>query len=125
MGKILVIDDDPVVRSVIGRVLSREGYELLFASDGEKGLRTFKVEQPDLVICDIIMPEREGIETIRAMMASRPDASIIAISGGGRLANADFLSMAAAFGAKEVLAKPFAATELTEAVRRVLHPQSF
>jgi len=125
MGKILVIDDDPVVRSVIGRVLSREGYELLFASDGEKGLRTFKVEQPDLVICDIIMPEREGIETIRAMMASRPDASIIAISGGGRLANADFLSMAAAFGAKEVLSKPFAATELTEAVRRVLHPQSF
>lgn len=122
MPKILVIDDDPIVRNTIGRILGRKGYELLFAGDGREGLKLFESEHPDLVITDVIMPEKEGIETIRAMRTLRQDASIIAISGGGRLGNADFLSLAAKFGAREIIPKPFDPSELTDSVARCLEP---
>ena len=76
--------------------------------------------QPDVVITDIIMPDQEGIETIRNIRRLRPDARIIAMSGGGRIGNIDFLSAAALFGAREILAKPFEPRELIERVSRCL-----
>lgn len=120
MPKILVIDDDVIVRNTIARVLRRAGYSLVVAGDGRQGLELFESEHPELVITDLFMPEKEGIETIREIREMCPDAKIIAISGGGRLSNADYLGMAAAFGACEIIAKPFEPFDLTEAVSRCL-----
>jgi two-component system, chemotaxis family, chemotaxis protein CheY len=120
MSKILVIDDDPTVRKTIGRILDRKGHEVVMAGDGRYGLKLFASEQPDLVITDIIMPEREGLETIRAIQKIAPGAKIIAISGGGRVGNVDFLNMAAKLGAREIIAKPFDPSELTDSVSRCL-----
>jgi two-component system, chemotaxis family, chemotaxis protein CheY len=120
MPKILVIDDDPLVRSTVARILRHRGYEAILAEDGHKGLKLFQSEAPDLVITDIIMPDREGIETIREMRAVRADVKIIAISGGGRLGNLDLLAMAGKLGADEIVAKPFDAAELVAPVTRCL-----
>ncbi|MBV9528982.1 response regulator [Sphingomonas sp.] len=122
MAKILVIDDDPFVRTTIRRILVRAGYDLWVAENGDQGLECFKRDRPDLVITDIIMPEREGIEVIRAIRAIDPAARIIAISGGGRIGAADVLAFAAKFGAREVIGKPFEPSELTDSVARCLGP---
>jgi CheY-like chemotaxis protein len=120
MPKILVIDDDPLVRSTIARVLSRAGYDFVLAVDGKHGLELFESEQPDLVITDLIMPEKEGIETIRAIREMHPEANIIAISGGGRIGSVDLLTLATKFGAREVISKPFEPADLRESISRCL-----
>ena len=120
MQQILVIDDDVLVRSTISRILERKGYEVLAADDGAQGLSMFERHHPDLVITDIIMPEKEGIETIREIRRLSPEIKIIAISGGGRLGNFDFLDIATQFGAAEVLGKPFDAADLLDRVDRCL-----
>jgi CheY-like chemotaxis protein len=120
MQKILVIDDDSLVRDTLVRVLERKGYQVLVASDGLRGLHAFRREQPDLVITDIIMPEKEGLETIREIRGECPDAKIIAISGGARIGNMDFLDVAGKLGASEIIPKPFDPTELVTVVSRCL-----
>jgi DNA-binding NtrC family response regulator len=120
MSKILVIDDDPAVRQAIGRILDRKGHQVVTAGDGRYGLTLFASEQPDLVITDIIMPEREGLETILAIHKICPGVKVIAISGGGRVGNVDFLTLAAKLGAHEIIAKPFDPAELTASVSRCL-----
>jgi CheY-like chemotaxis protein len=120
MQKILVIDDDVLVRDTIVRILDRKGYQVLVAEDGARGLRLFRSEHPDLVITDIIMPEKEGLETIRDIRGECPDAKIIAISGGARLGNLDFLQFAGKLGASEMIAKPFDPTDLVQLVSRCL-----
>lgn len=120
MQKVLVIDDDSLVRDTIVRILERKGYAVLVAADGVRGLRMFHSEQPDLVITDIIMPEKEGLETIREIRGERPGAKIIAISGGARIGNMDFLKMAGKLGACDILPKPFDPAELMNTVSRCL-----
>jgi len=120
MEKVLVIDDDSLVRDNIVRILERQGYQVLVASDGVRGLRMFRSEQPDLVITDVIMPEKDGIETIREIRGDCPDAKIIAISGGGRIGNVDFLKVAEKVGASEIIAKPFDPSVLVNVVSRCL-----
>jgi CheY-like chemotaxis protein len=112
MTKILVIDDNTVVRTTIAQILEDEGYDVLSAEDGLRGMAVFHKEQPDLIITDIIMPEQEGIQTIAEILKTKPDAKIIAISGGGRIGNTDFLRMAQALGAIAAIAKPFDPDEL-------------
>jgi CheY-like chemotaxis protein len=112
MQKILLIDDDPLVRRTIERILQKNGYQVHLAADGLEGLRTFRTLQPDLVITDLIMPVKEGLDTIRLLRTWSPEAKIIAISGGGRVANADLLLEAAVLGASMVIAKPFEPDEL-------------
>jgi CheY-like chemotaxis protein len=85
MAKILVIDDDVIVRKTIIRLLEDGGYKVLSAEDGLRGMAMFRSEQPDLVITDIITPEQEGIQTITEMRKAKPDAKIIAISGSARI----------------------------------------
>ena len=80
--KVLVIDDDILVRRTISRILQHGGYEVSLAEDGAKGVAKFRSERPDLVITDIIMPEQEGIETIIQLLRDNPAARIIAVSGG-------------------------------------------
>jgi CheY-like chemotaxis protein len=110
--KILVIDDDHLVRYTLSKILSSNGYEVVTASDGKRGMAVLRAEHPDVVITDIIMPEQEGIDTIIQIRRERPAIKIIAISGGGRIRNIDFLEMAQSLGANDVIAKPFEADEL-------------
>src|SRR5690348_3840980 len=117
--KILVIDDDHMVRYALSRILQRSGYDVVTASDGKRGMMLAREELPDVVITDIIMPEQEGIETIGLLRHQYPQIKIIAISGGGRIRNVDFLEMARSLGADDVIAKPFEAEELLRRLRRL------
>jgi CheY-like chemotaxis protein len=122
--KILVIDDDHLVRYTLSKILSSNGYEVVTASDGRRGMAVLRAEHPDVVITDIIMPEQEGIDTIIQIRRERPATKIIAISGGGRIRNIDFLDMAQSLGASEVLAKPFEADELLSCLIRLGLPST-
>jgi CheY-like chemotaxis protein len=117
--KILVIDDDHLVRYTVSKILSSYGYEVVTATDGKRGMIVLREEHPDAVITDIIMPEQEGIDTIIQIRRERPGIKIIAISGGGRIRNIDFLEMAQSLGADEVIAKPFGADELLNHLTRL------
>jgi CheY-like chemotaxis protein len=105
--KILVIEDNAIVRNTMSRILEAAGYTVVIANDGLQGVASFRKENPDLIISDIIMPEQEGIGTIRQILGEKPSAKIIAISGGGRIGNTDFLQIARKMGARDALAKPF------------------
>ena len=121
--KILVIDDEASVRYTLARILVNGGYEVVTADDGEHGLAVFHKDRPDLVICDLIMPHRDGIETIAQIRRESPAMKIIAMSGGGRggrTMNVDGLAMALETGVNEVLVKPFRAEELLNRVTNAL-----
>ena len=120
MKKILVIDDNAAVRNTVMRILQAAGYEVVIANDGLRGVETFRKEQPDLVISDIIMPEQEGIATIRQILGEKPGTKIIAISGGGRIGNTDFLRIARQLGASDVIAKPLDPDHFINIVRERL-----
>jgi CheY-like chemotaxis protein len=117
---ILIIDDEPMIRYLAARILDRAGYRTVSATNGIQGLACFRRERPALVITDLIMPEREGIETIRLIRRDGPDTPIIAISGGTLTGTADFLVMARELGASAILRKPFEPIELLLLVERCL-----
>ena len=116
MQKILIIDDDHHILLMIKKMLERAGYEVDLASNGNEGLNLFKKFQADLVITDIIMPEKEGLETIREMKRMRPDLKIIAMSGGGKISADNYLETAKIFGASRILEKPFSQKTMVMAV---------
>jgi CheY-like chemotaxis protein len=118
--KILIIDDEPIIRHMIARILDRAGYPTVSAANGVQGLASFRHDHPALVITDLIMPEREGIETIRQIRREQPGIPIIAISGSTRTTGADFLAMAGELGATEILRKPFEPLDLLDHVARCL-----
>jgi DNA-binding response OmpR family regulator len=120
MAKILVIEDDVLVRNMIDKVLRHGGFDVVTAEDGVRGMTSFRSERPDLVLTDIIMPEREGIATIVEMRRECPDAKIIAMSGGGRIGSADFLGMAKKLGANDIIPKPFLPQELLRRIKACL-----
>jgi CheY-like chemotaxis protein len=124
MTRILVIDDDPLVRATLSAILEGAGYDVTLAVNGQNGLDEFSRRVPDMVITDIVMPEIEGIETIRVIRASAPTLPIVAISGGGRSVPLDYLRMAQRLGATDVLQKPFEADELVGIVSRYLPPST-
>jgi DNA-binding NtrC family response regulator len=117
---VLLIEDDVDVRETLANILEQEGYVPLLAVNGRDGMALFETQHPALVITDLLMPEQEGLETIIAMRRLRPDAKIIAISGGGLLKNMDFLDMASKLGATAVMPKPFEPDELVRTVERLL-----
>jgi DNA-binding NtrC family response regulator len=120
MDTVLVIDDEAAMRKMIRTILESAQYQVIEAPNGNEGLRLFREHLPALVISDILMPDKEGIETIREIKQVNPKARIIAISGGGRTARADFLKMAEKFGAMESLKKPFRRNDLLACIERVL-----
>lgn len=122
MSLILVIDDDDVIRLLLHRVLEREGHSVASAADGERGLAAYHALKPDLVITDIIMPEKEGIWTIRQIRQDSTAARILAMSGGGSIIKDDVLDIARQLGADGTIAKPFTTKELIEKVRAILAP---
>lgn len=120
MSRILIIDDESHVRKYLRILLQKEGYLTEEAPDGEKGLMLQRKNPADLVITDLIMPEKEGIETIREMKRDFPNVKIIAISGGGRVHTADYLKIAQHIGANRVFPKPFEKNEILAAVRELI-----
>jgi DNA-binding response OmpR family regulator len=121
MAYVLVADDDPPVRTVIHRTLEAAGHEVADAENGQMCEDLIASRLPDLVILDILMPKKEGIEVIADMRGRHPALKILAISGGGRtVSGTDFLSFARRFGANATLEKPFDAAALLAAVRSVL-----
>ncbi len=120
MKKILVIDDEPYILMMLKKMMERAGYEVDLATNGVEGLENFKRNTPDLVISDIIMPEKEGLGTIREMKQIKPDLKIIAVSGGGRASADDYLHTAKLFGADRIFQKPFNQAEIVGAVRELL-----
>src|SRR4030095_5251414 len=97
MTRILLVDDDEQFRSMLSQSLKRAGYEVTEARNGSEGIDLYRDHPSDLIITDLIMPEKEGLETIREYRKSYPDAKIIAISGGSRNSSIDYLKMAKAF----------------------------
>ena len=106
-ARVLVIDDDELVRDTLRAVLESGGYEVLLAADGDEGLRVFEAEDAAIIITDIVMPNREGIETIGELRRIAPNAKIVAISGGGQRGSSDHLRAAELLGADRTLRKPF------------------
>lgn len=120
MARILVVDDEAQIRLLVQEMLKREGHEVMEASDGKQGSQLYREHRPDLVILDLIMPDQEGLETIRELKQDFPEVKIIAMSGGGHGGAEDYLRLAKAFGARETLVKPFSLEEMVGAVREVL-----
>ena len=120
MGSILIIDDDIEILEIYREILQREGYDVLAASDGAQGIKLCRDQEVDLVITDIIMPEKEGLETIMELRRDLPDVKIIAMSGGGQIGAEEYLPLAEKLGAQHTLDKPFTPKELLEAIRGIL-----
>lgn len=120
MKRVLVIDDDRLIRMMLRQVLENEGYEVIEASDGREGLHTLRKTNADLILTDIIMPEMEGIETIREIKELLPEIKIIAMSGGGRIGPVPYLEMARDLGADHSLKKPIDQSELIHVARKLL-----
>ena len=109
---VLIVDDNADTRSFVKIVLEREGFEAQVAVDGERALDLQRAHPVDVLITDIFMPERDGIELIQQFKSAFPQVKIIAMSGGGRISKKDYLPLAADIGADRVLRKPFAADAL-------------
>jgi DNA-binding response OmpR family regulator len=120
MTKILVIDDELQMRELLKKYLTRAGYEVTLAGDGEEGLRCFRQLPADLVITDLIMPEKEGLECIVAFKKMTPEIKIIAISGGGLGKPEGYLELAQKMGAAKTLIKPFELKALLTTIRELL-----
>jgi DNA-binding response OmpR family regulator len=120
MRSVLLIDDDLELLRQMATAFVQAGYRVHVAPDGEAGLAHFSATPTDLVVTDIVMPNREGIETIVALKKANPAVKVLAISGGYRVAPADFLSLARHVGADGGLAKPFRLAELTALAGQVL-----
>ena len=117
MARILIIDDDVQILKMLRKTLEHEGHEVIDAANGNKGLRLYREDPTDLIITDIIMPEKEGIETIVELRREFPEVKIIAMSGGGHGEAESYLHMAKGLGAQRTLTKPFGMEELLEAIR--------
>ena len=119
--KILVIDDNPAFRYSLAGALGKGGYQVLTADDGEHGIALFRTENPDLVICDLIMPRLNGVDTIQKIRRESPAMKIIAISGNAVMMNVDGLATALESGADDVIVKPFDSQDLLTRVAQVLY----
>ena len=120
MEKILVIDDEPVIRVLLRQLFEKRSYTVFEASDGAEGLDLYRKENPDVVVTDLIMPEEEGLSVIKKIKKIKPDANIIAISGGGLGSAEVYLKLAKSMGAQYVFQKPFDDKEMLSTVENML-----
>ena len=120
MATILIIDDEKAILGFLKERLMGEGFNVLTASVGKEGINLFNCNQVDLVITDIIMPDKDGFVTIMELKKICPDIKIIAMSGGGRGLPEYYLDTAKGFGAQYTFEKPFKTSDLVEAVHELL-----
>jgi len=121
MACILVIDDDNQLRSLLRLALEMAGHQVVEAVDGEQGLKAYQEHLPDLVLCDLIMDNKEGLETIRELRRRFAEEKIIAMSGGLCGGKVNFLTLAKTLGAAKVLTKPFGMGTLSAAIDEILN----
>ena len=121
MKRILVMEDDMQFRQMLRLTLERGGYEVVEAPDGKEGIRLYRQSPTDLILTDIIMPEKEGVETIIELKRDFPDVKIIAMSGGSRGLDAhNCLSYVKGLGVSQIFTKPFDRKELLEVIQELL-----
>jgi CheY-like chemotaxis protein len=120
MPTILLIEDDDLVRKAIATMLAGRGYTVTEATDGDKGIRLFHTQPTDLVITDLVMPNKEGMETIMELRRDYPGLGIIAMTGHAEGIAPVYLKIAGALGANCTLRKPFDLPTLLAAVKKVL-----
>ena len=120
MAQILLIEDDVVMRETLSEVLKRKGYEVVIAENGAQGLRMFREKPADLVITDIIMPVKGGIQTIIDIQKDYPKVKIIAISGGGLGTAEEYLTITKVLSVRHNFKKPFSNEELLQAVKELI-----
>ena len=120
MARILIIDDDEKFLKMFQQMLERAGHEIMTAPNGKVGTKLFRKDPTELIITDIFMPEKEGIETIIELKNEFPTVKIIAISGGGRKGNFKYLEAVEALGASRTFSKPFERQEMLEAIEELV-----
>jgi DNA-binding response OmpR family regulator len=121
MAKILVFDDEPSILLMLKKMLEKAGHEVDMALNGKEGMELFEKNKPDMVITDILMPQKEGLETILELRKKCPELKIIAISGGGRIGPEGYLPSAKLLGADMVFQKPLVQKEFLKAVALLLN----
>jgi DNA-binding response OmpR family regulator len=117
--KILVVEDDPLFCKMIDKVLNNHGFEVHTLANGDEADRKLREESFDLLITDILMPGKEGIELIADIKDTRPDMKILAMSAGGMVGRSSYLELAEASGADSVIDKPFTPDELLEKIEKI------
>lgn len=118
--RILVIDDEPTAVDLLRRILEMHGYEVLDAANGVEGVELFRSNPCDLVITDMVMPRKDGLQTILELRDDYPDLPIIAISGGGTISKERYLAVAGYLDKVITIAKPFPIEAILEAVAKLL-----
>lgn len=122
--RILVIDDEPTALDLLRRILEMNGYEVTVAKNGQEGVELFEQHPCDLVITDMVMPIKDGLQTILDLRLEAPELPVIAISGGGTISKERYLAVAGYLDRVITIAKPFAIEQIIEAVEKLLHEQS-
>jgi CheY-like chemotaxis protein len=117
--EVLIVDDEQMVRNTLRKMLERAGHRVQEAEDGVQALQFLEKRSPDLVICDIIMPNMEGIETLREVKKLSPKVKVIVISGGARSGSLNYLSVAEKLGADAVMDKPFGSKKLIDTIAAI------
>jgi YesN/AraC family two-component response regulator len=124
MALILIIDDEPQIRSMLKLMLERDGHEVAEAPDGIEGIRIYRQNPADLIITDLIMPNKDGIGMIIELKKEFPDVKIIAMSGGGLNKPDGYLKGAEKLGAACTLTKPIDRDEMLRAIKDVIKSPS-
>ncbi|MBK1696570.1 response regulator [Rhodovibrio salinarum] len=120
MATVLVIDDQADIRNVFAEVLQEAGYQVVTAVNGRDGLAKASSSEIDLIITDILMPERDGIEVIHEIKRTSGETPVVAVSGGGTMRGPDLLSIASKLHADATLQKPVDADALVRTVQELL-----
>lgn len=121
MAKILLVEDDDLVRDMLKQVLERASHIVEVASNGEEATELLKTIQPDIMVTDIIMPKKSGITLISEVKSKHPNMEIIAFSGGGRLDPTGYLDLSESLGASVSFEKPVDKSALLMAIDLLLH----
>ncbi len=124
MNRLLLIEDDCSLRRLLAQMLTRAGYTVYEAANGRGALKLLASMPIDVVVTDMIMPDMEGVETIRLLRREYPAVKIVAISGGGINSAESYLEIAQKMGVHRTLAKPFMPAELMTAIREASQHQS-
>jgi len=122
MAKVLVIDDEPGIRSLLDTLLRRKGYAVVLADGGRKGLELFRRERPDVIVLDLKMPEMDGVTVLQQIRSLNPDQPVIILTGAG---TPEREQQVRTLGVTEFVEKEFSLHRLGNALKRILktpHP---